>query len=456
MGIFSIFGKTARKSTDTISGTNTAIAKRAALTEPGNSAHNEEGTQTRQGNVAPNSTAMKIDAIESEMSSEFVYPSTIAATGAIDAAGRSTTFQGNDPRITALTPTKDVSAPDQRGSTIQVLTSDTPAVIEEAALLFANAQSDIAEQLLEQAIQEDNLGSATTEVWWMLLDLYRINGKQQQFDDLSLSFVHKFESSPPTWDEQLTLNPNTDMSDSAATPAVSFAGKLDANITRQLQRALKFSQSHSALRLEFTRIKSVDPIGCGLLLRTLKKLQESKLELILAGTTELTNGIRAILCVGRRDETTAPWLLLLEILHLLNQEQAFEDVSIDYCITFEVSPPSFFAPATKVTTAAPDRMDGSQSGKEREHFMMPALVEGRVDDLLLQIQGYTSEHNPTLLNCSRLIRVDFNAAGQLMNTLLPLVGQGRQIEFHELNHLVVALFRVMGMQDTITINARKN
>jgi hypothetical protein len=79
------------------------------------------------------------------------------------------------------------------------------------------------------------------------------------------------------------------------------------------------------------------------LLRTLKNLKKTGHDLMLVGAQSLTDKIRAILQVGRRDETEAPWLLLLEILQLLHFEKAFEEASMDYCITFEVSPPSFEA-----------------------------------------------------------------------------------------------------------------
>lgn len=52
---------------------------------------------------------------------------------------------------------------------IQLAISETPAVIEEVAILFANSQSDIAELLLQQAIQEDDLGAVTKIVWSILL-----------------------------------------------------------------------------------------------------------------------------------------------------------------------------------------------------------------------------------------------------------------------------------------------
>ena len=42
----------------------------------------------------------------------------------------------------------------------------------------------------------------------------------------------------------------------------------------------------------------------------------------------------------------------MEILQLLQMKEAFEETSIDYCVTFEVSPPAYEAPANKITTSS--------------------------------------------------------------------------------------------------------
>lgn len=465
MGIFSFFCKRTRQKTKATAVSETANSSDISQQSVSAKTPEQVIAATRRSRPSINATAMKIDAIESEMSSEFIFPTTILNTMLSDTAknrkGIIPQGEPNEPASARKIATNSNGKSGSRAGTIQVAISEMPAVIEEAALLFASAHSEIAEAVLKQAIEEDKLGTATANVWWMLLDLYRITNKPQQFDDLSVNYAQKFESSPPAWDEQLTLNPQTDIrSAEAAVPAVSFPSKLDANITKHLERAEKLAETHPALRLEFRRVTSIDPVACGLLWQMLKKLQQSGTNLILVGPDELTVAIRAIICVGRRDETTAPWSLLLEILLLLNDEQAFDDLSLDYSITFEISPPPFVPPKSKVTVASNQDITSDLSGeqliKNHAHFLMPVLVEGPIDELVLQIEEYVLTHNPTLIDCSRLIRVDFNAAGQLMHALVPLISQGHNIAFHEVNHLVGALFKAMGLQDIASISMRKN
>ena len=87
---------------------------------------------------------------------------------------------------------------------------------------------------------------------------------------------------------------------------------------------------------------------------------------------------------------------------------------------------------------------------------MPAIVEGRIDNLILAIAAYSDEHSPAIIDCSNLNRVDFNAAGRLLTGLGPFCGVGKTIEFHHVNHLVAELFKVIGLKDVARIVPRKN
>jgi ABC-type transporter Mla MlaB component len=83
-------------------------------------------------------------------------------------------------------------------------------------------------------------------------------------------------------------------------------------------------------------------------------------------------------------------------------------------------------------------------------------VEGRIDNLILAIAAYSDEHCPAIIDCSQLTRVDFTAAGRLLTGLAPFCGKGRILEFHNVNHLVSELFKVIGLQDIACIVPRKN
>jgi ABC-type transporter Mla MlaB component len=460
VGIFSLFGKKDRQQDEPAEKDSRAKRSTASRSTP----------PKRVATHAARATAMKIDAIESEMSSEFVKPNSQpfntqpgpnTVAGLPQAVEKPRAVAKKAPPAETLPPTMGTTTQfllgdETLGGDVAVAASANAAVIEEAAILFANGQTTMVEQVLNGALAEDSLGGSTLDAWGMLFDLYQITGKQQEFESLSIEFANKFERSPPGWasTDEPAAKPAA-AKPSGATPTVPFTGKLDGSSIKQLDRVKKLAETHRSLRLEFVKITEVAPVGCGLLLSVLKRLQKSGHDLILVGAPELANKIRSILRVGRRDETEVPWLLLLEILRLLNLEKEFEEVSIDYCVTFEVSPPAFAPPENKVTTAVAEA-EPAQTGETREAYMMPTVIEGRIDELILAIAAYSDDHDPAIIDCSRLARVDFNAAGRLLTGLAPFCQNGKTIEFHNVNYLVAALLSVMGLKDIVRILPRKS
>jgi hypothetical protein len=185
----------------------------------------------------------------------------------------------------------------------------------------------------------------------------------------------------------------------------------------------------------------VDPEGCALLLAALKKTQGGERELMVVGATELADQVRAILQIGNREGGEAPWLLYLELLRLLNREKEFEESSMDYCVTFEVSPPPFVAP--KKVANAPRQATAAAS----DRFMLPAVVEGDISALLRAIDEYAGQYPALVFDCGRLTRMEFGAASALHAKILELSAGERRIEFRDLNHLVAALMRLLGYAD---------
>lgn len=479
MGIFSLFGKKDSEQKKTAEqGTargKTSSAPSTRRTE-GTKSGERQAVMRRDARTARD-TALKIDAIESEMSSEFVNATTMQPIPGKQGS-RSSSAPATPSRQRSHAPpsskdnrSKPIAEPratlqplaTTNGATTDFLlygnstvndvaspSAEAAAVIEESAIMYANGQSELVEQMLRSAISDGLLGDVTPTAWCMLFDLYQLCGKRDAFELLAVEYVNKFETSPPGWIE-MEAPEHAPATPAGTVPTVSLSGKLDASTIRHTERIKKLAETHRALRLELARVTQVDQEGCEHLLATLKQLQKSGHELVLVGARELSEKIRAIIQTGRRDEGEDCWLLLLEILRLLNAESEFEETSIDYCVTFEVSPPMFVAPQASVTTAVAELATLVAEG-----YAMPALVEGRVDNLILAIAAYSDEHCPAIIDCSRLIRVDFTAAGRLLTGLAPFCGSGKIIEFHHVNHLVAELFNVIGLKDIVRVVPRKS
>ena len=431
VGIFSIF-KGKKGSNE---GLAEAVDSRLRAGEPSRLALDTDADRARQREIA-RATAAKIDAIESAMADDiFNTPEPAWGTGP----------KKNRSIVQAKVNPTDETLPMLELATTELLADDdmpdmpvqaqTAPVIEEIAIMYANNQLGVAEAMLVDSLQD--VGRTDRTVWWMLFDLYQASGRQDDFDNVAIDYASLFETSPPTWAPPLAPGKD-ERAYAGVTPTESFVGILDGHIEPQLQRLLSLDGSHPVLRMEFGRIKDVTPDGCALLLAALNQLHKAKRELIVAGAAELATLVRATITIGERDASEAPWLLLLALLQVMNQEKDFEETAMDYCVTFEVSPPSF-EPTTKMASAASARAPVST-----DRFMLPLVIEGNTAQLFDAIDSYAADAQPVLIDCSRMARIDYSAASAMMARLRALAAAEKTIEFRDMNHLVAALFKLLG------------
>lgn len=438
MGLFSIFkGKKDRQPDGPDTGPESRLRG-----EPSRLIVDGDAERARQREIA-RATAAKIDAIESAMADDiFNTPEPAWGSGRRSRGGKAREDDGDTLPMLELATTELLSDDDPIEAPVY---AQTAPIIEEIAILYANDQMVIAEQMLLESLRD--VGRTDRTVWWMLFDLYQVMGRQDDFDNVAIDYASQFETSPPTWAPPVV--PGAEESNFAGvTPTEVFAGVLDGQVAPRLERLLQLADTNQVLRLEFGRIQDVTPEGCQLMLDTLTVLRKRERELIVAGAAELAALVQSTIAIGERDASEAPWLLLLALLQLLNREKDFEETAMDYCVTFEVSPPSFETPqhvATTNTITAPTRT---------ECFLLPAVVNSGANALFDAIDAY-AEHAPTLLiDCSRLARVDYGAASAMLNRLRPIAAE-KKIEFRDVNHLVAALFKLLSYSDVARLFPHK-
>jgi ABC-type transporter Mla MlaB component len=415
--------------------------------EPSRLSLDNEAERARQREIA-RATAAKIDAIESAMALD-IFNEAEPAWGSTARRPPSST-DASSSILTELAATElatRVLLADVSELPAAAVVTGIDAVVDESAVLYANDQLDAAEQLLVSSLTTG--GRTDRRPWWMLFDLYQASGREDAFDDIAIDYASHFETSAPGW-TPLAPPRTSELAFAGVTPTAAFAGVLDATIDAQLQRLLQPEHARSVIRLEFGHVRQVTPEGCARLLAALCTLRAARRALVVAGAEELAILVRPTLVIGLRDASAAPWLLLLELLQLMNREKEFEETAMDYCVTYEVSPPSF-QPADNVATAA-----APQAPTATDRFMLPSLVAAATGAALFSaIDAYAAQSGTVVLDCSRLARVDFPAAIALLERLQALAAAGHRIELRDLNHLVAALFRLLGYADVARLYPHK-
>jgi hypothetical protein len=184
---------------------------------------------------------------------------------------------------------------------------------------------------------------------------------------------------------------------------------------------------------------------------------------------------------GVRDADPAFWLTRLEALRLANRVDQFDEAAIEYCVTYEVSPPSWeptrckvHVSSTSISTRTPplsmvsevstsfmesglsDDMGGGMGGvMEVAHVELSGQLIGDIGPTLARLRSELNSAPIVSVSCARLIRVDFIAAGDLLNWVLTKKSENRAVHFVETHRLVALFFGAMGINEHAKVQVRK-
>ncbi|MEW6118722.1 MAG: STAS domain-containing protein [Pseudomonadota bacterium] len=313
--------------------------------------------------------------------------------------------------------------------------------LDEAAILYASGQAEMAERQLK-----DILGSADRRAWHMLFDLYGIQNREKDFEQLALDYAMRFETSPPVWKPQ--------GGNGAAAPAVQAAaasldlpGLLDRNATAALRDGIDAVDKKAVVRIDFSRIEMVDETGADECAKILATARKAKRKLQVSGVDRF---IALLQDLNRATHSRAVhWLLLLELYQVLGQQEPFEDLAVDYAVRFEVSPPSWSeVRAAEVVQAAPvETVDD-------DAYKLSGEITPANDSSLQQVCTYAASRGDVLVDLSQVTRVDYGSVSQFISVLMQCLGTGKSITLRGHNALIHELFRVMGIDQLAQLAPR--
>lgn len=320
------------------------------------------------------------------------------------------------------------------------------SAVEDAAVLYANGNDAEAEKVLNTVLDDPALGGGEG-LWLMLLDLYRLTGQKARFESRVLDYAARFEKSPPPW-EDLSGSMRRKRPDSAA-PLVNLAGTLSVEARSQFGQIGTIGRKTGAVRIDFSRLRGITPEGCELLLETLKQLAKAKVKVLLFGVSQLAGLVQSQIKVEVA-ENEPMWLLLLQLLQYGGEQERFEEVAVDYAVTFEVSPPSWEnipqPEEASVAEAAP--------ADEGEGLRFEGEINASNVDTIRSIAAEAGKAQMVEVDCTTLRRMDFVSAGTLFNIVAGLQGQGKLVVLKNVNGMVAGLLRVMGVDQVAQVLLR--
>jgi hypothetical protein len=351
--------------------------------------------------------------------------------------------------------------------------------LDEAVIAFANADFEQCEQALATLTGAGGSRAAHAETWLVLFDLYRAIGQQHKFESLALDYAQQFGWSAPQWFSMPKLVAEAAADDRPRSTRIEgqvgwvSPDYVDADVVAKL--ASVTLQMPLPWVFDWSALRGIDAEACARLSELFRKWITQDLDMRWLGGERLFNVLLEAAPTGVRDADPAYWQLRLDALRMANRPDQFDEAAIDYCVTYEVSPPSWeparcevrVSGAGATTSSQPLSVvsDVSTSFLESRLTEDTALVQvGSVElsgqlvgDIGATLKKMDAELGPaTIVNvsCARLIRVDFIAAGDLLNWVLARRSENRSVRFIEAQRLVALFFGAMGINEHAKVKVR--
>jgi ABC-type transporter Mla MlaB component len=234
--------------------------------------------------------------------------------------------------------------------------------------------------------------------------------------------------------------------------------------------------------LNWTKLNAIEDAAAESLTRLITQWSAQPTQMRFIGADVLEKVLKGATPSGDRSVDPVWWKLRMETLRMMHRPDEFELVALDYCVTYEVSPPSwdsarceykpleadgsYVAGHTIVGEAFRDSLS-SGLGYSDTHSAGSSLPMSNIATVELagQILGDSTAVIELLddklagadimvISCARLIRIDFSSAGTLLNWVSSRQAEGRQVQFVEVHRLVAAFFNVIGISEHARVMAR--
>ncbi len=354
----------------------------------------------------------------------------------------------------------------------------TDPELEEAAIRFANGDDEGAEAGLLDALRGQTVADDVTNSWIAaLLDLYRATHNRARFDQIIAEFPDHFETVSPHW-AAIGEEPSND---GASAPTASPADTPDysagaiwsspAELTAQDLEDLRDAMASNATpwHLDWSRIVRIADDAMPLMAGLFSSLCNEPVALRFSGAIRLVDTLRIMMPSGDRNVSQEWWAMRLNALRTLQLLDDFELAALDFCVTYEVSPPSWQEARCEYanvedegrvhgetgsgsmgigsgfgqTLTSPTGMDSANAVR----LELKGNVLGDATQALSDFAATGHSGDGIIVSCRGLTRVDFSAAGSILNWVAMREAEGCHVQFRDVHRLVAAFFNVIGITE---------
>lgn len=345
--------------------------------------------------------------------------------------------------------------------------------LEEPAILFAHGDAQAARtrvlEHLAQVLSAQPVDMALAAVLWhAALDLCRAMGDEETFEPLAIDYAAHFGRSAPLWNSLPgQLGMSTSRPSGGDTAARKGQWQSPATLTTSSIAALQANLGRSCPPwcMSWQRLQGIDEAALPALSQLLQRWADDKsAQFVWSHAAALLALVQQHTVLEQRDTSAQWWLLRMAVLRFIHRMEEYEQVALDYCITYEVSPPAWQAPLHQCVVEENAEIDPT-TVQESRWFADPqnaadtpaappiqgeglwGVLEGDIEPHLARLSAKAQPGQVLTVDCSLLIRLDFVAAGGLLNWAAQLQGEGVELRFAHLHRLTAAFLAVIGVHE---------
>ncbi|RZI72447.1 MAG: STAS domain-containing protein [Variovorax sp.] len=356
--------------------------------------------------------------------------------------------------------------------------------LEEAAIRFAHGDDAGAEAILLQSLAPDGAQADHLDTWRGLLDLYRATGDAEKFVQASTRYAQRLKRPGPEWISLRSLARDVQVAGTANLAAATAGdGSSEANwlspqqLTREglsgLTQAL--AGAGAVWTLDWRLLTRVEADAAGPLRALFEHWASSAVQLRFIGAERLLAVLAAATPSNERGTDPVWWQLRMAVLRAVHDADDFELAALNYCITYEVSPPPWEDPVgsytavgasaaqkTGTTGFSLEAMGDAPSAEAAPtaaiagHTLLAGEIAGECHGLLQQLDYELVDAPAPTVSCAALVRMDFAAAGTLLNWVMARAASGQRVEFVDAHRMIAAFFKVIGIADHAGVAVRTN
>jgi hypothetical protein len=381
---------------------------------------------------------------------------------------------------------------------IEVTTLRQDTDIEEAAISFANGADGAAEQTLIRLVSAGGSRRSDMQVWLTLFDLYRATNKFDAFNGLVPEFTALFGRSAPQMEAvESTQEPSakapTHKSQSPVRQS-TFTWICPAQFNSRALSAVLAATKRTASpwRIDWRPIKGIDTQTLSELANVFNQWADTSVHLQFLGVEQLLELLAQKSLIEDKSVDPNWWQVRLALLRLCGNPDQFDQTALDYCITYEISPPAWTAAKSSYTPLEADGQPKSpgeeQADGEENTAPKDDLIDSESPEMISaasasgELTDFTGVYETTLdgqfidnaaralealpsnferiqeinFDCLKLTRMGFNAASDMLNWSIDQKRSNRSVIFRNVNRLVAAFFSVIGINTTAQVLLRKD